>query len=189
MNLQHIEERFEWMKSWLGNTTHARINNAFGGNMRVLTCDEFLHCKGLYHLVIDNTGFIPPMTDPLGKHWMQPHHNQITLRNGFAIMNKYSFDLLKTYDWLYPTGVYGGKMWKRQVSSIEWKLCWFDKEFEDGTFSIEYRIIKIEENNFLYMYDEKRTLIIESQVDDFEYYKKLQKKQQDNLIKAHYTRQ
>lgn len=38
------------------------------------------------------------------------------------------------------------------------------------------------------MYDSKRTLIIEDKVDNFQYYVNLQNKQQENLLKAHYSK-
>lgn len=185
MKLQQIEERLDWLQHYIGNLVHSKINNAFGGNMRALTFDEFLHCKGLDELVFDDTGFIPDMTDPMGKYWTQPHHNQITFRDGFAEMNKYSFDLLPQYDSTFPTGAYLGKMWKR-LEDGKYYLVWYAKHENPDRVNIKFKPIKVVNPNYLYMYDKQRTLIIEGQVDDFEYYVKLQEKQRENLLKAHY---
>lgn len=148
MSLDEINERLDMAKHWIGNTLHAKVNNHYGGNMRVLSLDEFLHCKGLYNLVIDNTGFISAMTDPLGKYWMQPHHNQITFRDGYAELNKYCFDLLHEYSSSYPTGAYVGKMWKRQQGN-DWYLVWYGHHENPDTLSINYKKIKVVNANFL----------------------------------------
>lgn len=55
---------------------------------------------------------IPPITDPLGKHWQQPHRRFIELDNTHALMSEQTFKGLKEYSTSIPTGRYEGKMWK-----------------------------------------------------------------------------
>ena len=40
---------------------------------------------------------IPPITDPLGKHWQQPHRRFIELDNTHALMSEQTFKGLKEY--------------------------------------------------------------------------------------------
>lgn len=55
---------------------------------------------------------IPPITDPLGKHWQQPHRRFIELDDTHALMSEQTFKGLKEYSTSIPTGRYEGKMWK-----------------------------------------------------------------------------
>lgn len=186
MELKHIEERLELLQNWISNLVHCKINHAFGGNMATCTFDEFLYFTGRDELVFESADFIPKMVHPLGKYWNQPYLSNIRLRGDFAVMNKYCFDLLSEYSSTFPTGAYEGKMWKRKVED-GWRLVWYGKHPDPDMVSINHKQIKIEEANYLYMYDTERTLIIEGQVEDFQYYVRLQKQQQDQLIKAKFN--
>lgn len=55
---------------------------------------------------------IPPITDPLGKSWKQPHRRFIELDDTHARMNEQTFKALKEYSTKIPTKVYDSKMWK-----------------------------------------------------------------------------
>lgn len=83
---------------------------------------------------------IPPITDPLGKHWHQPKRDGIAIDAEVAVMTRADFDLLAEYSCSTPTGVYPGKMWKRhqpyerpeschplpgRAVCGHWWLCWF----------------------------------------------------------------
>lgn len=85
---------------------------------------------------------IPPMTDPLGRHWDQPDRAQITIDADYALMSRETFDALPEYSASKPTGCYPGKMWKRHDGAHdyafiarggkpEWLLCWYG-ESEKG---------------------------------------------------------
>ncbi|MGS1073059.1 hypothetical protein [Burkholderia glumae] len=55
---------------------------------------------------------IPPITDPLGRYWRQPHRNEILIDDEHAVMTRSTFNKLAEYSTTRPTGVYPGKMWK-----------------------------------------------------------------------------
>jgi hypothetical protein len=96
------------------------------------------------------------MTDPLGKHWEQPSREEILVDDYHAVMTKKSFDQLKDYSQSQPTGVYEGKMWRRQqykevtlrevarhVATGKWLLCWYGEHPNPGVVSNNYREILI----------------------------------------------
>ena len=66
---------------------------------------------------------IPPITDPLGKHWQQPHRRFIELDDTHALMSEQTFKGLKEYSTSIPTGRYESKMWKGFIKG-EWYLVW-----------------------------------------------------------------
>ena len=85
---------------------------------------------------------IPPITDPLGRHWEQPDRSLISIDDEFARMSFATFKDLPEYSASKPTGVYPGKMWKRHDGAHdyaflrsggkpEWLLCWYG-ESEKG---------------------------------------------------------
>lgn len=90
---------------------------------------------------------IPPITHPLGRYWNQPKREEMLVDEIYAMMSKQTFDQLAEYSATIPTGVYAGKMWKRQATrwakdpegkpmhlGIDWYLCWFvDIKATDGT--------------------------------------------------------
>lgn len=89
---------------------------------------------------------IPPMTDPMGKHWDQPSRDGIVLDDTHALMTEATFKALHEYSGSVPSGVYPGKMWrchwaagdeavyrrgeisKEQVREAKWLLRWFGDE-------------------------------------------------------------
>lgn len=67
---------------------------------------------------------IPPITDPLGRHWSQPDRAEISVSSTFAKMTRATFSKLPCYDSTLPTGVYDGKMWARRLAT-KTLLCWY----------------------------------------------------------------
>lgn len=92
---------------------------------------------------------IPPMTDPLGKYWEQPELSKIKIAgNVEALMTRATFKEIKDYTASRPTGLYVGKMWRRNeaykengVFSDNWMLYYCDHHNDPGYVSI--RAIKI----------------------------------------------
>lgn len=79
---------------------------------------------------------IPPITEPLGRHWDQPDTSLIQIDDEFARMNAHVFRELPEYSTSQPSGVYPGKMWKRHDGAFDhefiarggkpdWLLCWY----------------------------------------------------------------
>lgn len=103
---------------------------------------------------------IPPMIEPLGKHWQQPDPKDIELTEKTATMSEETFNRLLNYSSTFPTGTYVGKMWKRGGGRTEeqelleyaapgyleevppnWWLCWYADHPEPGQIAIHYREI------------------------------------------------
>jgi hypothetical protein len=79
---------------------------------------------------------IPPITDPMGRHWDQPDRREILIDETHALMTVRTFKALAVYSATQPTGVYDGKMWKRHDGAFNpvylaqggkptWMLCWY----------------------------------------------------------------
>lgn len=68
---------------------------------------------------------IPPMTDPMGKHWPQPDRFEIEIDETHALMSQSVFDALANYTNSQPSGVYPGKMWKAFYKLDGWCLLWW----------------------------------------------------------------
>lgn len=68
---------------------------------------------------------IPPITDPLGRHWRQPSRSNVAVDDTHAVMTQRSFNLLPEYSSSMPTGVYPGKMWKLITREGVPYLCWY----------------------------------------------------------------
>ena len=81
---------------------------------------------------------IPAITDPLGRHWDQPDPGRILVDDTHALMAPATFQQLREYSTTVPTGVYDGKMWRRQAlvrgpdgwsvrpqTPEQWFLCWY----------------------------------------------------------------
>jgi hypothetical protein len=64
---------------------------------------------------------IPPITNPLGKHWNQPLRTWIEIDDTHAMMPREAFDQLLDYTQSQPSGVYPGKMWKVRRTSNDSK--------------------------------------------------------------------
>lgn len=71
------------------------------------------------------TNTIPPITDPLGKHWRQPPTDRILIDDTHAVMSMNTFKALAEYSTTIPNGVYPGKMWKANPCADVWNLRWF----------------------------------------------------------------
>lgn len=80
--------------------------------------------------------FVPPITEPLGKHWKQPDRKEILMDETHCLMSGQTFYSLPEYSATRPSGVYPGKMWRRHDGAFdcaylasggkpEWMLCWF----------------------------------------------------------------
>lgn len=69
---------------------------------------------------------IPPISDPLGKSWQQPHRRFIELDATHALMSEQTFKGLPEYSMSDPSGVYEGRMWKSYSQFTgEWYLRWY----------------------------------------------------------------
>lgn len=73
---------------------------------------------------------IPPMTDPLSRHWKQPKTEDILIDDINAVMTQADFKKLPEYSTTKPSGVYPGKMWKSDHTDedgrhVHWALKWF----------------------------------------------------------------
>jgi hypothetical protein len=81
--------------------------------------------------------YIPEMTNPLGRHWIQPNKNEMLIDENIAVMSKAAFDKLEHYECSNPSGVYSGKMWR-------WKnfLMWYGIEIGNAC-TIESRKIEL----------------------------------------------
>jgi hypothetical protein len=53
-----------------------------------------------------NKNTIPPMTNSLGKHWVQPDPSGFVLDDDYVLMSKLDFDLLPDYTNSEPTGLF-----------------------------------------------------------------------------------
>lgn len=104
----------------------------------LLTSAETVMQRGL----ASRPHIIPPITDPMGKHWDQPNRFNIEVDATHAMMSKQTFEGLATYSCTTPTGVYPGKMWKA-LRGMKWWLCWFDVDPEPNYCSNHYREILV----------------------------------------------
>jgi hypothetical protein len=79
---------------------------------------------------------IPPITDPLGASWKQPKRENILIDGTHAVMSVGDFNSLLEYSSSIPSGVYPGKMWRRNDGLLDrqylangrvpvWLLCWY----------------------------------------------------------------
>lgn len=84
------------------------------------------------------TNFIPPITDPMGRHWRQPDTSNFVIDDTHVILLRCEFDQLAEYSTAMPSGVYAGKCWKGERSEMltvngkrmphwtgTWYLRWF----------------------------------------------------------------
>lgn len=93
---------------------------------------------------------IPPITDPLGRHWQQPDTTAILIDDTHAVMDSATFKRLAEYSATRPTGVYPGKMWRRHDGLFDphckpedrrWLLMWFGECDDPTKCSCNWRII------------------------------------------------
>lgn len=90
---------------------------------------------------------IPPITDPLDRHWQQPDASEILLDDRYAVMTRASFDKLQEYSSTNPSALYNGKMWKSVVSGKDGpvyllRFC-YNENIEDNLIDITSREILI----------------------------------------------
>lgn len=87
---------------------------------------------------------IPPITDPLGSSWRQPHRRFIELDDTHALMSEQTFKGLPDYTRSQPTGVYPGKMWRAHYTKGGWTLHWFkETPGEPNMCTREWRLILV----------------------------------------------
>lgn len=95
---------------------------------------------------------IPPITDPLGRHWDQPPTSDILLDDTHALMTTRTFEDLLEYSATNPTGAYEGKMWRRHDGAFDrefrarggkpvWLLCWYGESDKPDHVSNNSRAI------------------------------------------------
>lgn len=87
---------------------------------------------------------IPPITDPLGKSWKQPHRRFIELDDTHALMSEQTFKGLSEYSMSNPSGVYEGDIvtWvcsdgetrKDVVRWINGGLCLCNSQYAVGSY-------------------------------------------------------
>lgn len=160
MNLSDINERLDKFKNFLSWHLHAKVNNAFGGNMRAGTFDQWLYSKHIDHLLTPDAEIIPQITNPLGKYWNQADQRRIYIDRENAYMEESEFNKLCNYSHSQPSGVYIGKCWKgKDING--WYLAWYGPHPNPDFVSNNYRTIHIlPARNYRYEMDEKRTLTI-----------------------------
>jgi|SRR6266850_4650297 len=99
---------------------------------------------------------IPPITHELGQHWEQPARAEIEIDETHALMTRRTFDGLAEYSATRPSGVYEGKMWKRNDGAFDyeflarggkpvWLLCWYGLSDKPGMVSNHSRRILVVE--------------------------------------------
>lgn len=95
---------------------------------------------------------IPPITDPLGRHWTQPKLKDVLIDDTHAVMSQASFNMLAEYSCSMPSGAYVGKMFSRHDGAYDprckpedrrWLLVWFGDHADKTKVSINYREILI----------------------------------------------
>ena len=91
---------------------------------------------------------IPPITNPLGKGWVQPHLDMIQLDDKNAYMREGTFNSIADYTDSRPTGVYEGKVWKTRSfiddrTTRDWVLHWFGLSDDPNKCSNHWREIVI----------------------------------------------
>lgn len=78
----------------------------------------------------ENQNIIPPITDPLGKHWRQPNPENFAIDCTHALMTEADFQMLPEYSTTVPSAVYSGKCWKSERRGV-WYLRWYGKDDGD----------------------------------------------------------
>lgn len=90
---------------------------------------------------------IPPITDPMGRYWDQPAQSKILIDETHALMLESTLKELCNYSATNPSGVYDGKMWRRQVDYYDetkgWILCWYAPCDDPQRCSINCRSVLI----------------------------------------------
>jgi hypothetical protein len=82
--------------------------------------------------------YIPKITHELGRHWKQPDREKIVVDSKSALMDKATYEQLAEYSCSVPTGVYEGKMWRKEHAGKKY-LRWYGKHADPGMCSINTR--------------------------------------------------
>lgn len=85
---------------------------------------------------------IPPIIDPRGKCWQQPHRRFIEVDDKYALMSEQTFKALKEYSTTSPSGQYAGKMWRAKIGD-KWYLRWYSDSNRPECIDINNREILI----------------------------------------------
>lgn len=85
---------------------------------------------------------IPPIVDPRGKSWKQPHRRFIEMDDKSALMSEQTFKALREYSTSFPSGRYAGKMWKAKVGD-KWYLRWYSNTDRHEFIDINTREILV----------------------------------------------
>lgn len=93
---------------------------------------------------VNPANLIPEMTEPLGRYWDQPSRDDILVDDKTATMTSATLMQLADYSSSYPSGVYPGKMWRRDCVH-GWALVWYG-HLNDKQCSIHHRDIEIVES-------------------------------------------
>lgn len=85
------------------------------------------------------------MTNPMGRYWEQPATDKILVDGEVALMERSTFEQLSEYSASIPTGVYPGKMWRRndgiydaQATKTVWMLGWFGECPDPNRCSVNF---------------------------------------------------
>lgn len=89
---------------------------------------------------------IPPITDPLGKHWRQPDMSSVEILSEHALMTQRECDQLFEYSSSTPSALYDGKCWKTRWGD-KWYLRWCSPHTLADRININEREIAIIERN------------------------------------------
>ena len=86
----------------------------------------------------------PPITHPMGSGWRQPDPSRMAFDETHVVLFERDFFELHEYSTSLPSGVYGGKMWRRHdgahlaaqyrrqgvdlrfAPEPAWLVCWFE---------------------------------------------------------------
>lgn len=87
------------------------------------------------------TSIIPPITDPLGRHWNQPSREEIAVDEKHAVLSRKTLEKLMNYSHTYPSGTYEGKMWRLVTDDGVNVLCWYVQHADPSKLTVKYREI------------------------------------------------
>lgn len=95
---------------------------------------------------ISAAAVIPPMAHELARYWDQPAREAIVFDDKHAWMSLVTWRALAPYDSSMPSGVYEGKMWRRDETRFRagrHLLCWFGPSPKPNCCSTNYRVALI----------------------------------------------
>lgn len=84
---------------------------------------------------------IPEMTDPMGKHWVQPEDiRDAEMDDSHVLLSSAQFGELMEYTHSLPSGVYPGKCWKCDCRQAYY-LMWYGPENAENMCAVLSREI------------------------------------------------